>query len=56
LPKLAPAHEHRHAFTGLYVVCLALTMKQKVGGNEVNADAKDLVIITGANQGGKSTG
>jgi len=30
-------------------------MKQKVVGNDVNADDKDLVIITGANQGGKST-
>ena len=30
-------------------------MKQKVVGNDVNADSKDLVIITGANQGGKST-
>jgi DNA mismatch repair ATPase MutS len=30
-------------------------MKQKVVGNDVNADHKDLAIITGANQGGKST-
>jgi DNA mismatch repair ATPase MutS len=30
-------------------------MKQKVVGNDVNADDKSLVIITGANQGGKST-
>jgi DNA mismatch repair ATPase MutS len=29
-------------------------MKQKTVSNEVNADNKDLVIITGANQGGKS--
>lgn len=39
----------------LYDVCLALTMKQTVVGNSVNADNKDLLIITGANQGGKST-
>jgi DNA mismatch repair ATPase MutS len=39
----------RHSFNGLYDVCLALTMKQKVVGNDVNADNKDLVIITGAN-------
>ncbi len=44
-----------HSFKGLYDVCLALTMKRKVVGNEANADNKDLVIITGANQGGKST-
>ena len=47
--------ERRHSFDGLYDVCLALTMKQKVVGNDVTADNKDLVIITGANQGGKST-
>ena len=54
-PEPAPAGERRHVFTGLYDVALALTMKQKVVGNDVNADAKDLVILTGANQGGKST-
>jgi len=47
--------ERRHSFNELYDVCLALTMKQKIVGNDVNADNKDLVIITGANQGGKST-
>jgi DNA mismatch repair ATPase MutS len=30
-------------------------MKQKIVGNTVNAENKALVIITGANQGGKST-
>lgn len=55
LPQVTPNSERRHSFTGLYDVALALTMKQKVVGNEVNADGKDLVIITGANQGGKST-
>lgn len=47
--------ERKHSFKGLYDVCLALTMKQKIVGNDVNAVNKDLVIITGANQGGKST-
>ncbi|MBN2256277.1 MAG: hypothetical protein JW704_00350 [Anaerolineaceae bacterium] len=46
---------HIHSFHGLYDACLALTMKQKVVGNNINADNKNLVIITGANQGGKST-
>jgi DNA mismatch repair ATPase MutS len=52
-----PAHpgERRHSFEGLYDVCLALTMKQKIVGNDMTADHKDLVVITGANQGGKST-
>jgi len=51
---MAP-NKRMHSFHGLYDVCLALTMKQKIVGNDVNADNKDLVIITGANQGGKST-
>lgn len=53
-PEPAPARERRHSFSGLYDVCLALTMKRKVVGNNVNADDKDLFMITGANQGGKS--
>ena len=36
-------------------VCLALTMGRAVVGNDVDADGKPLVIITGANRGGKST-
>lgn len=47
--------ERKHSFNGLYDVCLALKMEQRVVGNDVNADNKDLVIITGANQGGKTT-
>ncbi len=54
-PLPAAISERHHSFSGLYDACLALTMKQKVVGNEVNADHKDLVMITGANQGGKST-
>ncbi|MGA8142234.1 MAG: hypothetical protein WB948_16300 [Desulfobaccales bacterium] len=47
--------ERRERFKGLYDVSLALRLKQRVVGNEAEADDKDLVIITGANQGGKST-
>jgi DNA mismatch repair ATPase MutS len=54
-PLPAASSECRHSFRGLYDVCLALTMKQKIVGNDVNADNKELVIITGANQVGKST-
>jgi hypothetical protein len=42
-------------FSGLYDVSLALTMGRSVVGNTVNADGKSLAIITGANQGGKSS-
>jgi len=40
---------------GLYDVCLTLHVGDRVVGNDVNADGKSLVMITGANQGGKST-
>ncbi len=40
---------------GLYDVCLALRTGRAVVGNEFNADGKAMVLITGANQGGKST-
>ncbi|MFZ1078860.1 MAG: DNA mismatch repair protein MutS [Methylovirgula sp.] len=51
----APTAERAFAFEGLYDVCLSLKMAQQIVGNDVNADGKELVIITGANQGGKST-
>jgi DNA mismatch repair ATPase MutS len=39
----------------LFDVCLSLSLAQRAVGNDINADRKDAVIITGANQGGKST-
>jgi len=54
-PEPVSANERRFLCTGLYDVTLALTMKQKVVGNNVTADGKSLVIITGPNQGGKTT-
>ncbi len=41
--------------SGLYDISLALTMNRRVVGNSVRADGKDLIMITGPNQGGKST-
>jgi len=43
------------SFRGLYDVCLSLHMEGRVVGNAADADGKSLVIVTGANQGGKST-
>jgi DNA mismatch repair ATPase MutS len=40
---------------GLYDLCLSLSVKERVVGNDVTADGKSLVMITGANRGGKST-
>jgi DNA mismatch repair ATPase MutS len=54
LPILA---EQGAAFTarGLYEPCLSLHLGSRVVGNDVEADGKDLVLVTGANEGGKST-
>ncbi len=43
------------AARGLYDACLTLQVGKRVVGNEVNAGGKQLVMVTGANQGGKST-
>jgi DNA mismatch repair ATPase MutS len=54
-PLPAPCAERRFTVRGLYDVCLSLSLKGRAVGNEVDADGADLVMITGANQGGKST-
>ena len=43
------------AFSGLYDIALALSTERKVIDNDLNADGSDLLVITGANTGGKST-
>ena len=45
----------RYSCGGLIDICLALNQDKSVVGNDLAADKKNLVIITGANQGGKST-
>ena len=54
-PTPTPAGERRLQLSGLYDVCLSLRMEGRVVGNVVEADGKGLIIITGANQGGKSS-
>ena len=54
-PLPALPGERRLSLQGLYDMCLTLSMKHRVVGNSANADKQDLVIVTGANQGGKST-
>lgn len=54
-PVPVPLGERRFSCRGLYDVNLALGVEPKVVGNDVDGDGKLLVIITGANQGGKST-
>lgn len=54
LPSPMVIDEGRLPFRGLYDVCLTLNMKKSAIGNDIDMGGKDLVMITGANQGGKS--
>ena len=54
-PEPLPAENPMLSGRGLYDVCLSLKMDARVVGNEVAGDGKHLVMITGANRGGKST-
>lgn len=54
-PEPVAVGERRHVCRGLYDVSLALLLKERVVGNDLAADGAGLVVITGANQGGKST-
>jgi hypothetical protein len=54
-PVPASVGSGSHHFRGLYDICLSLQMEARAVGNATNADKKRLVIITGANQGGKSS-
>jgi MutS domain V len=45
----------RFSCKGLYDLSLALSMNKRPVGNDINADGKSLIIVTGANQGGKTT-
>ena len=47
--------KHVLAARGLYDPCLTLHLEGRAVGNDVDAEGKSLVMITGANQGGKST-
>jgi hypothetical protein len=55
MPKASSCNAGSLTFQGLYDIGLALTMAERVVGNDVSADKKNLIIITGPNTGGKST-
>jgi len=40
---------------GIYDICLSLNMAERVVGNDIAGENKSLIVITGANRGGKST-
>jgi DNA mismatch repair ATPase MutS len=50
----APGTSTLHA-SDLYDVPLTLQLGTRAVGNDLNADGKELLLVTGANQGGKST-
>jgi MutS domain V len=55
-PPPARAEDALLSVRGLYDASLALTLDDtKAVGNDVDADGKQLIMITGANHGGKST-
>ncbi len=56
-PVPAGPGQDRLSARGLYDASLALTLaaESEVTGNDVAADGRQLIMITGANQGGKST-
>ncbi len=55
LPDPSPADRPMLTCQGLYDVCLSLRMKDRVVGNNMTGDNKVLIMITGANRGGKTT-
>jgi DNA mismatch repair ATPase MutS len=55
LPLPLAAGERRFEFSDLHDPSLALSFGHKVVGNDLTANGKDIVIVTGANTGGKST-
>ncbi len=55
MPDPAPWEDRAFTCTDLRDVSLALRSDRPVVGNDVRADGQTLVIVTGANSGGKST-
>ena len=54
-PEPTPAEQRVYRFGGLYDVSLVLSTSEAVIGNDADLTGKEVVVITGANQGGKST-
>ncbi len=54
-PVPLPAESSVFSARRLYDACLSFHLGSRVVGNDVDGDGKQLMLITGANQGGKST-
>jgi hypothetical protein len=55
LPSPVPAGARILSFSDLHDASLALSANRKTVGNDLFADGKEVVVVTGANTGGKST-
>lgn len=55
IPNLLPSDREDRSWEGLYDVSLTLKKNSAVVTNDLSAENKRLYVITGANQGGKST-
>lgn len=55
LPEPLPASEAALSSRGLYDLSLALALEDRVVDNDIDAGGHRLIVVTGANQGGKST-
>jgi hypothetical protein len=54
-PEPSPHGSSEFCCRGLYDACLSLSLDGRTVSNDANTDGKSLVVITGANRGGKST-
>jgi DNA mismatch repair ATPase MutS len=54
-PVLSDPDDLALSATGLYDVCTSLATETRMVGNRLDADHRSLILITGANRGGKST-
>lgn len=54
-PEPAPLGRRRFSSKDLYDVTLAISLGRNIVGNDIVANGKSLFVVTGANQGGKST-
>jgi hypothetical protein len=55
VPTVLPEGERRLLARGLYDASLSLHLEGRAVGNDLDAGGRALIVITGANQGGKST-